>query len=48
VGPYSIPIPILKRWRHLILSPLETLYNLSNLSGKVPDGFKVAKGVTHL
>ena len=43
VGPYSIPVHILKRLKYLMWTPLEILYNLSILTGTVPDRFKIAR-----
>ena len=43
VGPYSIPVHILKILKYLMLTPLEILYNLSISTGTVPDRFKIAR-----
>ena len=43
VGPYSIPIDILKKIRYIISPSLETIYNLSITTGTVPDHFKIAR-----
>ena len=43
MGPYSIPIAVLKILNNLISIPLEILYNFSFSSEIVPDQFKAAK-----
>ena len=42
VGPFSIPIPILKSIKHLVAEPLKHIFNISFSSGIVPESFKVA------
>ena len=42
VGPYSIPINLLKTLKSLLSKPLAHLFNCSFLSGVVPDKLKVA------
>ena len=43
VGPYSIPINLLKTLKSLLSKPLAHLFNCSFLSGVVPDKLKVAR-----
>ena len=43
VGPFSIPIKLLKILKKLLSSPLEYLYNYSFSIGKVPCKFKNAR-----
>ena len=43
VGPFSIPIKILKTMRVLLSEPLAYLYNRSFLTGVVPEKLKVAR-----
>ena len=43
VGPFSIPIPLLKILISYLAKPLENILNYSLSSGKVPDKFKIAK-----
>ena len=43
VGPYSIPINLLKTLKSLLPKPLAHLFNCSFLSGVVPDQLKVAR-----
>ena len=45
VGPYSIPINLLKTLKSLLSKPLAHLFNCSFLSGVVPDKLKVARVV---
>ena len=42
VGPFSIPIYLLKLLKTYFTTPLETIFNLSFNSGCVPDHFKIA------
>ena len=42
VGPYSIPVPVLKILSAVIVKPLETLFNASFLTGIVPSSLKLA------
>ena len=42
VGPFSIPVYLLKLLRSCLSIPLEIIYNLSFSSGCVPDQFKLA------
>jgi hypothetical protein len=43
VGPFSIPINILKLTKDIISKPLEIIFNSSLLNGIVPDSFKIAR-----
>ena len=43
VGPFSIPINILKLTKDVISKPLEIIFNSSLLNGIVPDSFKIAR-----
>lgn len=42
VGPFSIPVCLLKILRNYLSTPLEIIYNLSFSSGCVPEQFKIA------
>ena len=42
MGPFSIPVCLLKLLKNFLSTPLEIIYNLSFSSGCVPDHFKVA------
>ena len=42
VGPFSIPVYLLKLLKTYLSIPLETIFNLSFNSGCVPDHFKIA------
>ena len=41
-GPFSIPINLLKTAKSSLSTPLEIIFNLSFLTGTVPDQFKIA------
>ncbi len=43
VGPYSIPIKVLKLLQNVMAKPLEILFNSSFSTGIVPENFKLAK-----
>ena len=43
VGPFSIPINILKLTKDIISKPLEIIFNSSLLNSIVPDSFKIAR-----
>ena len=43
VGPFSIPVRILKIIRHVVSRPLEAIFNLSFSTGIVPSSLKIAK-----
>ena len=42
-GPFSIPVKILKVLKIVIAKPFETLFNISFITGIVPNSFKVAE-----
>ena len=42
VGPFSIPVRILKIIRHVVSRPLEAIFNLSFSTGIVPSSLKIA------
>lgn len=42
VGPYSIPIYVLKLIKETISKPLQSIFNFSLIHGIVPDYFKLA------
>ena len=42
VGPFSVPISILKSIKHLISDALRKIFDSSFSSGTVPDSFKIA------
>jgi hypothetical protein len=43
VGPFSIPVNILKLTKDIISKPLEIIFNSSLLNGVVPDSFKITR-----
>ena len=45
VGPFSVPIKLLKIIKHFLAGPLALLYNCSFATGVVPDWFKIARVV---
>ena len=45
VGPFSVPIKLLKIIKHFLAGPLALLYNCSFATGVVPDKFKIARVV---
>ncbi len=45
VGPFSVPIKLLKIIKHFLAEPLALLYNCSFATGVVPDKFKIARVV---
>ena len=47
VGPFSVPIKLLKIIKHFLAGPLALLYNCSFATGVVPDKFKVLRIIVY-
>ena len=46
IGPFSIPVPLLKMLKAHLAKPLDIIFNYFFSSGKVPDKFKIAKVIS--